>query len=322
MAQVQWQFDAPTGTFKSHTMSRHIYDEAVNDSVFMDHVKPVDGFGKKKGETVTLTRVADIAEPTSGLLVEGERIPEDTYAITTKAITVLEFGRAVPFTSLSEDLTWFDLENSIQSRLRDQMRLTLDSRAARAFRQAQLKYAITGLASRNLATNGTFGAASTENLNVFHLETIRDDLYDTNRVPMIDGNYIGIFRTLGLRGVKRDPAWEEWHKYTDPQAKFNSEVGRMEQIRLIETNHGGTGSVASTGGALGIVGTGSVLGEGVVFGQDAVAMAEAQSPELRAAIPDDFGRSKAVAWYGILEFDIIWDTGTAGQARIIHVGST
>jgi len=46
------------------------------------------------------------------------------------------------------------------------------------------------------------------------------------------------------------------------------------------------------------------------------------SPELRAAIPGDFGRSKAVAWYGILEFDIIWDTGNPGEARIVHVAST
>jgi len=65
-----------------------------------------------------------------------------------------------------------------------------------------------------------------------------------------------------------------------------------------------------------------VLGEGVVFGDDAVAIAEAMAPELRAAIPGDFGRSRAVAWYGILAFDIIWDTGTAGEAKIVHVGST
>ena len=46
------------------------------------------------------------------------------------------------------------------------------------------------------------------------------------------------------------------------------------------------------------------------------------TPELRAAIPGDFGRSKAVAWYGILEFGIIWDTGSAGEAKVVHVSST
>lgn len=322
MAQFEWQFDAPTGVYKSHEMSTALFEMAVQDSVFMDHVDVKPAFGKKRGEAITLTRIANITEPTSALLVEGVRIPEDTFSITTKAITVLEFGRSVPFTSFAEDLTFFDLENAIQRKLRTQMTLTLDARAARAYRQAQVKYTPTGLASSSTATNGTFPTAATENMNVFHLETIRDLMYDTLQVPEIDGSYVGIFRTLAIRGIKRDPDWEEWHKYTDPASKYNSEVGRMENIRLIETNHGGTGTVAATGGALGKVGTSSVLGEGVVFGADNVALVEAMSPELRAAIPTDHGRSKSIAWYGIFDFDIIWDTGSAGQARIVHVGST
>jgi hypothetical protein len=89
-------------------------------------------------------------------------------------------------------------------------------------------------------------------------------------------------------------------------------VGRIESIRFMRTNHNS---------ALGKVGTNSVLGEGVVFGKDAVAMAEVLTPELRAAIPGDFGRSRAVAWYGILQYGVIWTTSNAGEARIIHVGS-
>jgi hypothetical protein len=41
------------------------------------------------------------------------------------------------------------------------------------------------------------------------------------------------------------------------------------------------------------------------------------TPELRASIPGDFGRAKAVAWYGILEFDVIWDTDNAGEAKMV-----
>lgn len=314
MAQFQWQFDAPSGTYKQHALSRMIYTAAVAEAKFADHVKPVDGFGKKRGENVTLTRVAALAEPTSARLSEGERIPEDSYSITTTSITVYEYGRAVPFTSLSEDLSHFDLENSIQAALKDQMKLSLDTMMATAFKTAKIKYAPTGLASNNIATAGTFGAQATANLNIWHVEEIADYLYDTLLAPPVDGDdYIGIFRRLAMRGLKRDPEWEEWHKYTDPSAKFTGEVGRIERIRFIETNHNQ---------ALGKVGSGSVLGEGVVFGKDNVALAETVTPELRAAIPSDFGRSKAVAWYGILEAGIIWDTGNAGQARIIHVGST
>lgn len=313
MAQFTWSFDMPTGVWKQHALSSKIYQAAVEESVFMDYVRPVDGFGRGSGENITLKRVSAIAEPSSPNLSEGIRIPEDNLTLSTKAITVVEVGRAVPFTSFAEDLSDFNVENTVQAELKRQMKLALDTKAAAAFKRTKIKYAITGLASNNIATTGTFGATSTANMNVFHAEEIRDYMYDTLRAPAYsDDDYIGIFRTLGIRGLKRDPDWEEWHKYTDPSAKYNSEVGRIESIRFVETNHNA---------ALGKVGTGSVLGEGVVFGADAVAMAEALTPELRAAMPQDFGRQRAVAWYGILEFDVIWDTGNAGEAKIVHVGS-
>jgi N4-gp56 family major capsid protein len=310
-----WVYDAPTGVYKQHAMSMHMYDAALEESKFVEHVLPVDGYGKGRGENVTLTRVANITEPTSATLSETDRVSVDDFSLSTTSITVVELGRAIEFTSLSNDLSEFNVENPIQRKLRAQMALTLDTKASDAFQTAKIKYAPTGLASNNIATAGTFGAAATANMNIWHCEEIRDYLYDTLHCPMIGDSYIGIFRTLGLRGLKRDPDWVEWHKYTDPASKFNSEVGRMEEIRFIETNHAN---------ALGKVGTGSVLGEGVVFGEDSVAMAEAQTPELRVEINvgQDFGRSHAVAWYGVLEFGIIWDTGNAGQARIVHVGST
>lgn len=309
-----WSFDAPTGTYKSHAMSMDLRLAATEDSMFMEHVSPESDFGKGKGETITITRIANVSEPTSATLSETDRIPEDDFTLATTSITVVELGRSIPYTSLSTDLSEFDLENPIQRKLRDQLRLTLDTKIADAFKACQLKYTPTGLASYTTATSGTAGAAATVNMNVYHVEELHDLMYDTYHIPPAEGDdYIGIFRTLSLRGIKRDPAWEEWKKYTDPQAKFNGEVGRLENIRFKQTNHAN---------ALGKIGTGSVLGEGVVFGEDAIVMAEALSPELRAAMPQDYGRSKGVAWYGILEFGEPFPTSNAGEARIVHVAST
>ena len=314
MSQQTWSFDAPTGVYKSHAMSSEMFEAAVAKSVFMDHVFPIDGFGRGRGEAVTLTRIAAISEPTSATLQEADRIPEDTFTLSTTSITVDEIGRAVPYTSLALDLSEFDLENPIQNELRKQMTLTLDTKAAGVFTSCQVKYIPTGLASATNDTDGTASTAATANMNVFHVEEIRDLLFDTYFCPpAVDDDYVGIFRTLGLRGIKRDPTWEEWHKYTDPSAKFNSEVGRIENVRFIGTNHNN---------ALGQIGTSSVLGEGVVFGERPVAMAEALTPELRAALPSDFGRSKAVAWYGILNFGEVYPTANAGEAKIIHVASS
>lgn len=314
MATFTWNFDAPTGTYKNHAMSTKLHQAAVEKSVFVDYARPVDGYGRKRGESVTLTRIARLTEPSSAVLIENERIPEDSFSISTKQITVQELGRSVPFTSLSQDLSEFDLENPIQSKLREQMTLVLDTLAAAALTAAQVKYVPTGPTSKNIATTGTAGAQASSNMNVWHVEEIRDYMVDTLFTPMLDGeNYVGIFRTLGLRGIKRDSDFEEWHKYTSPEKKLNSEVGKLEQIRFVETNHNN---------ALGKIGASSVLGEGVVIGEDALVMAEAMTPELRAAMPTDFGRARAVAWIGLLKFSEVWDTGNAGQARCVHVTST
>ncbi len=135
-----------------------------------------------------------------------------------------------------------------------------------------------------------------------------------NIAPYIGEDYMCIASTLAIRGVKTDPKWEDFNKYTTPEKKFNSEVGKMESFRFVECNN--TNALSQS------LGTGSVLGEAVMFGEDAVAMAVAQDPELRTEKPKDFGRLNAVAWYGIYGFEQIWfDSANAGEARTVHVTS-
>ena len=303
----------PDGVYRSHAMSKKLYWKSLENSKFMDFVRGVEGFGRKNGETVTLTRVSNIAEPTSAVLTEGVRIPEDTFSLSTIAITVEEIGRALPFTSLAEDLSEFDIENPIQKRLVSQKTLTLDMLAATAFKSTLIKYAPQGAAAATVTTNGT-PAAATSNLNVFHCEEIRDYLFATLQAPTYDSNnYMGVSATKGLRGIRRDPSWEQWFVYTNPEAKQNFEVGRIENIRWVETNH--SNALSNAKGA-------NVIGEAIVFGDDAVVMAEAVTPELRVSRgDDDYGRVRGVAWYGILKFGLVWDTANAGEARIIHVTS-
>jgi N4-gp56 family major capsid protein len=314
MSNHSWTYDAPTGVFKSHTMSEELRHAAIAETKFMQFVKPEPGYGKKKGESITITRVSNMTVPTSGRISESQRIPEDNITLSTVAITVSEWGRSVPYTSLSQDLSKFDIKNAIQKCLMDQMKLVLDSAAAAAFKTCKVKYAPTGVSSGTFDTDGTMSTTATSNFNVYHAEVLRDYMFKDLNVPPYEGDdYIGLISTKGKRGVISDPAWEPWHKYTDPSAKFNSEIGRIENIRFIEINNNSALSNAK--------GTGSVLGEVLVFGADAVVMAVAEDPELRVKTPEDYGRSMGVAWYGILEFGLVWDTANAGEARVIHVTS-
>ncbi|HUR99062.1 MAG TPA: N4-gp56 family major capsid protein [Pyrinomonadaceae bacterium] len=312
-----WTFDAPSGTYKNHDLSEKLRDAAIADTQFMQFVQPEAGYGKRQGDTITITRVSNISQPTSGKLTENQKIPEDVLSLSTVSITVSEWGRSVPYTSLSDDLSKFDVSNIVQKKLKDQLKLVMDKAAASAFKSTSAKVCAipTGAAALTFDTDGTPSSAATVNLNVYHVEQIRDYMYSTLNVPPYEGDdYIGLIATKAKRGLMSDPAWEQWHKYTDPSNKFNSEIGRLENIRFIE--------VGNTNSLSGSIGTGSVLGEGVFFGDDAVAMAVAEDPHLRMAIPGDYGRSKGVAWYGILEFGVVWDTANAGEARIVRLTSS
>lgn len=316
MANFTWVADAPTGVYKNHEMSSALRKAAIQETKFMQFVKAEPGYGKKAGESITITRISNLAIPTSGRLSESVKIPEDQITITTVQITVNEWGRAVPYTQLSDDLGMFNMENIVQRALKDQMKVIMDNAVATSFKSTSSKIKATpdGLASMQFSTNGVAPTTATANLNMYHVQQIRDKMFSTYYVPPYEGDdYVGLVSTKAKRSLITDPDWETWHKYTDPAAKYNGELGRIENIRFVEINN--TSALSAS------LGTAGVLGEALFFGADAVAMAVVTDPELRAAIPGDFGRQKAVAWYGVLDFGVIWDTANPGEAKIIHLTS-
>lgn len=315
MANHSWTFDAPSGVYKNHKLSADIREASVVQSLFMQFVSPEAGYGKRNGESVTIARIGNVAVPSSSLLTEGVRISEDSISLSTQAVTVAENGRAIPFNSFATDLAFFDLESKVQKKLMQQMKISMDRACATAAKAGKVKAIPDGVSSLVFDTDGTPSTTALANLNVYHVEQIRDYAFTTlNIMPAVGDDYIFMVSTKAKRGIMSDPAWVDWKKYTDPEAKFNSEVGRLENCRFIEVN--------DTTSLSGSKGSGSVLGEGVLLGEDALAMAVAQDPELRAKIPEDYGRSKGVAWYGIYGFAQIWsDSANQGEARVIHLTS-
>lgn len=311
----RWEADAPTGTFKNNAISSKVRRAAIAAAVGMRYVTPEEGYGKRKGESITIQRVSNLSLPTVGTLSESQSIPVDALSVSVRTITVAEWGRALEFSSYAADLANMDIPEAHRLALMDQMKLILDKAAFAAFKNAKIKYTPATVASGNFTTNGTAFGAAGANMNYYHLEQISDYLTATlNARPYIEDDYVGLFSTKAVRGLVSDPKFEEWNKYTNREAKMARELGRIERIRIVEVNN--------TNSLSGSLGTGSVLGEGVIFGADAVSMAIAQDPEILMSQPYDFGRKRAMAWYGILQFGEVWNTGNAGEANIVHVTST
>jgi len=316
MATQTWEFDAPTGAYKDHKISSKVFKAAIAQTKVMQFVPDVEGgFGENMGESVALIRAANIASPTSAVLEETLEIPEDPFSISTSSITLQEIGRKVVWTRRASQRAPFDMPEVVVDKLRDQLSLELDRLAIAAFTGAQIKAIPDGEASLTFDTDGTASTAATVNLNYFHVEQLRDYLFSTIHSPTFEGDeFFGLVSTKGLRGLKQDPKFEVWNRYTTPENKANGEVGKIEGIRFIEINN--TNVLSAT------LGTGSVLGEGVFFGRDAVRMAAAVPPEIFREIPTDGGRRNVAGWYGDIGFGEVFPTSNDGEARILHLTSS
>lgn len=312
-----WVNDVTAGVSKNHALSSELRYASIAQTRMVQFCRPEPGFSANMGESVTIQRIRNVDEPTSAILSASGNIPIDTLAMSTKSITVSEFGRAIGFTRLAQILLNFDLEDPIQKSLLKQMKLTTDTVAAYQFKLAKVRYAPLTPSTGNWTTDGgVTSSVATSNYNVAHIKGIYDYMQDTLHVDPYEGDfYMALASVKACRGVKNDTEWQNWRTYLDPDLAFyNGEIGMVENVRHVQVNH--LNALANNKG------TNGVLGEVVVFGDDPVALAEIQPPELLMGIPADFGRKRAIAWNGILAFGIVWDTANDGEARIVYVTSS
>lgn len=313
-----WTYDAETGVYKNHALSGKLLETAAQKMVFVPFTDKEESYGKHMGESITLVHYNELSDPTSAALEEDTRIPIDKLSMDVRQITIQEWGRGVEYTSLMQDLSKFDPAKGAQRQLTRQMERAMDKAAAAAFKSAKIMYIPTSLTGGTWDTDGTPSTQALANVNADHLGVIRDYMANTIHVPFYDGSsYVGIFSTKGLRGITSDRRYEAWNMYLRKgDVFFRNERGRCESIRLVECVH----AAALTDG----VGSGSVLGEGVVFGEEGVSRIETEFPHLRLNpnYQGDFGRKRAVAWYGVVAFATTWDSASDYEAKIVRVTSS
>jgi len=316
-----WEFDAPTGVFKNRELSAKLFENALENSVAMRYVDVQPGFGKNKGESLTYTQFTNIAEPTTAELTELSPIPEVAFSMATSSFTIKEYGIAVPYTQKLESLAKYNIKNITQRTLVEQKRLVMDSLALTNMKLARVKYVPTSNSAATITYNATASGTAQAALTFWHVEDISRLMFDGLRVPYFEGeNYVGIFRAKTLTQVRRDSQFVQWNQYGNSMKKAKGEVGMVERIKFIETNHAHANALPDVGS--------NSFGPGVVLGQDGVGMIEVETPHLRAALPGNFGRFKSIAWYGLFGLNIIYALSTAttlatsaGVSRIVHVTS-
>ncbi len=307
---MSWKFDAPTGTYRNFTLSRDLRKEAVRDTNFMRFMRAEPGYGKQKGESVTITRILQL--PIATRVGEIDRLPSGRPAIETKQVSVSQWGFKIPMTEFEKNLGYYNIMNPFQGMLRDQMARTMDIMSATAFKLTPVKYVPTSTGG-TFSTNGVAGALSDRNLGIQDLRRIYDRLSDDLNVPKYrNGLYVGILSTKAARGIKNDPEYKDWLAPSTSAPLINGRLKDVEGFALFETNS--HESLAQ------LVGSSTTSGEAVFFGADAAGLVRVMDPEVRAGQPEELGTFQEVGWVGTIEAFLVWEK--ASLARVIHVTST
>jgi N4-gp56 family major capsid protein len=307
---MSWKYDAPTGTYRNFTLSRDLRREAMVNTQFMKFFRAEPGYGKQKGESVTITRILQL--PIASRVGETDRLPSGRPAIETKQVSVSQWGFKIPMTELEKNLGYYNIMNPFQSMLRDQISITMDKMAADALKLTPVKYTPTATGG-TFATNGTAGALSDRNVGIQDLRRIHDRLADDLKVPRYkNGKYIGILSVKAARGIKNDSEYKDWQAPTTSSPLLTGQLKDVEGFALFETNHHNALSQ--------LIGSSSTSGEAIFFGADAGALVKIMDPEVRAGQPEELGTFQEVGWVGTLEAFLVWEK--ASLARAIHVTST
>jgi len=313
---MSWAWNAVSGVYSNHAMSEKIREEGIGDSLFMKFITPEPGYGKKKGESITITRILQL--PLAGRVSETERLPSGRPAVETGSVTVSEWGYMCETTEFEENLTFFDLRNKFQKMLRDQITLTMDKMVADVAKTTQLILVPHDTSGDDSAfeTDGAPSVQANINLGVTHLRMIHDKLRNIKCPPFRNGQYIGILSTRCARGIKNDSEYKDWQAPTTSEPLITGKLKSIEGFDLYETNN--ADSLAD------LAGHSTVCGEAVFFGDDWAFTAVIQDPELRAGIPQNLGRFREFGWVGTLDAGLTWPTTSARWAnqRVIFVTSS
>jgi N4-gp56 family major capsid protein len=303
--------NAETGVLISNSVrqvySKEILFKAMPVMKFYQFATIKTELGVEPGLTINMLTFNNLT--LGGTLTEGTRMTTQALSSQMTTITVAEQGNAISVTELALKSAFHDTLTTGSALLGRDMALVLDVQLRNtAYQGTNVVYART---SRNVqpATQGTMDSTSSMKVSV-----IKDavEVLATNNAPKFDGDYFICFvHPHQSRTLRDDPAWINASRYGAPVQLFNGEIGRIDDVRFIETTLMSNGNAATSDPSYDVTLHSYALGDGttgnlyksVIFGEMYFGFAVSLPVELRDNGVVDFGREHGLAWYAI------WGTG-------------
>lgn len=227
-------FDAPANTTESSGMtaemktyySKYLIANAraklVHDQFGQTHPIPKNG-----GKTIEFRKYSPLPKALTPL-TEGVTPEGGTLTVSTITSTVKQYGSYIPLTDMLL-LTAID-NNLVQALdlLGGQSGETLDTVTREILNGGTcVQYAEGQVSSRadldqtmKLTVNAVLLAAR---------------FLKKQNAPTIDGSYVAIIHPDVAYDIMRDEEWKDWTKYTTPEKMFRGEIGKIGNVRFVET---------------------------------------------------------------------------------------
>jgi N4-gp56 family major capsid protein len=320
---LMWKENSAGGYFASDYLSKQLRYAAMGLCKLRQFVTIEKAFGKGRGDSVDFNKVSRL-ETQGAKLSEDTPVPETKFTISRDTLTLAEYGLKIPFTRKLEELSEFNLDDPTQRTLRDDMKDVIDAAVLAELRETQVVYTPLTASTSNVAYNGSTAASVGADVNVWHMDEIKELMEQVLKVPPYDGeSYIAVGSASAVRALQADSdakGWIEASKYGKPEQLFTGEMGTLNGIRYVKSSENMARFILPEGS--------TYKGEFIVFGADAVLEAVALPEEIRLEKATDLGRSKAIGWYGILGFKLIWkptggtETDNVGRTRVIRIAGS
>lgn len=318
--------------WSTSSLGGYLYNDQLSDKFRMANEKAVRfpwlcdamDYSDKKKHTGTLVHwdvATDLPLGTNdGLLTEGTAIGSVNFTIAQGTATIKEYGISVPFTNLLEDWAALDIQDCIRRQLARHAKYSHDYAAFREFNKCALRYVGTSTAGGVLTTNGTATATNTSALNKFHVRRIVTTMKERDIPGFIDDDYVAVGRPTAFEGLLADLESVYQHTPSGFERIIPGEIGRYNGVRFVEQTSIPIGTSTYGGIPSGTAWSKDDSDNVFFLGQDTVGYPMVCAPEIRGQVPTDFGRSKALAWYGQYGFGIANNSTTdptAARARIV-----
>ena len=187
------------------------------------------------GKTIELRRYDSLPKATTPL-TEGVTPNGQTLKVSTVTAELHQYGGWVPITDVLKTTA---LDNNVLQAtkiLASQAGRTLDSVTRDVLvGGTNVLYASKTVDGVETAVNSRKNLDKTAKITLEICLRASAQLKAMNADPIGD-SYVAIVHPYVAYDLMKDPGWIDWHKYADPEAMYTGEIGKIGNIRFVETS--------------------------------------------------------------------------------------